>query len=92
MESNCLNYVIKTVKQIDFIAYAGRDKDRQGSVAESIVKRSMNGLLNCSRKLFADNFYTFILLAKTLIARNTHYVRTLQKKLYWNSKGNCHNL
>ena len=27
-----------------FIVYAGRDKDRQGSVAESIVMRLMNGL------------------------------------------------
>ena len=62
-----------------FIVYAGRDKDRQGSVAESIVMRLMNGLLDCGRKLFADNFYTSIPLAEILIARNTHYVGTLRK-------------
>lgn len=62
-----------------FIVYARRDKDRQGSVAESIVMRLMNGLLDCGRKLSADNFYSSIPLAETLIARNTHYAGTLRK-------------
>ena len=48
-------------------------------MAESVVMKLMDGLLDCGRRLFTDNFYTSIPLAENLIKRRTHMIGTIRK-------------
>jgi hypothetical protein len=61
------------------IVYAGKDTSRIGSVAESVVMKLMDGLLDNGRRLFTDNWYTSIPLAETLIKRKTHMIGTVRR-------------
>ena len=59
--------------------YAGKDTTRVGSVAENVVLKLMEGLLDKGRCLFVDNWYTSVSLAEKLIQRRTHLVGTIRK-------------
>jgi hypothetical protein len=60
--------------------YAGKQQQpRTGSVAEDVVMKLMEGLLDCGRVLYTDNWYTSIVLAKNLLQRRTNLVGTIRK-------------
>ncbi|EYC26340.1 hypothetical protein Y032_0010g1099 [Ancylostoma ceylanicum] len=59
------------------IVYAGRDSSRIGSVAESVVMKLMDGLLDEGRHLYTNNWYTSLLLAERIIPRRTHLIGTV---------------
>ncbi|VDL83170.1 unnamed protein product, partial [Nippostrongylus brasiliensis] len=59
--------------------YAGKDKARCGTVADSVIMELMEDYLDQGRHLCTDNWYTSIPLARTLIKRKTNLVGTLRR-------------
>ena len=60
--------------------YAGKSlQPRTGSVAEDVVMKLMDGLLDRGRTLYTDNWYTSVVLAKKLLQRKTNLVGTVRK-------------
>ena len=64
--------------------YTGKDDTRTGSVAESVVMKLSEGLLDSWRTLYVDNWYSSVSLAETMLSRSTNLVGTLRR----NMKGN----
>ena len=60
--------------------YAGKQpQPRIGSVADDVVMRLMEGLLNHGRTLYTDNWYTSVVLAKKLFQQKTDLIGTVRK-------------
>ena len=60
--------------------YAGKqEQPRIGSVAEDVVMRLMEGLLDYGRTLYTDNWYTSVVLAKKLLQQKTDLIGTVRK-------------
>nr|CAH7767752.1 unnamed protein product [Callosobruchus chinensis] len=59
--------------------YCGKEKVDGQSVAETIVFKMIEPLLDSGRTLFADNWYTSVDLAENLQSRSTHLVGTVRK-------------
>lgn len=61
-----------------FKIYTGKERADNISVSEKVVMELMEGLLDCGRTLYTDNWYTSVSLAETLLRRRTHLVGTLR--------------
>lgn len=64
----------------------GEDSEVPTSVSEQVVMNLCENILDTSRSLYTDNFYTSVTLAQSLLKRKTHLVGTLRKNRINNPK------
>lgn len=53
----------------NFKVYCGNDTAQSGQASANVVSYLMEGLLNCGRRLYTDNYYTSVSLATELLAK-----------------------
>ena len=64
----------------NYLIYTGEQDPMAGfRHAETIVMNLLDGLLGCYRTVVADNFFTSIFLAKSLLAHDTYLIGTLRR-------------
>lgn len=70
----------------DFKIYCGTERDPSQTVPTSVVMKLVEPLLNSSRTVYVDNYYTSVELARKLLSQQTHLVGTLRKNRKNNPK------